>query len=152
VIRAEPGAYLAHRWSTFKRLLALAKNQRWSAFYADYLSSQDLQPIVAHTARHSLLQRTLLGIVRPLSKTFLFRPYFYFYLALVLVPLAAWRRQRLALVLLASGILYELSLMFVALRGEWRDSHWLVVSTVLATIVLVARCMSPAGASGPLSE
>jgi hypothetical protein len=142
IIRVTPGGYLAYRWHYFKRVIGLA-NEKYPAFYTVFVVSHDQATAIAHQARHSLLQSTLLRIIRPLSRTFLFRPYFYLFVALVMLPFALKRRQVLAITLLASGILYELSLLFTAIRAEYRDSHWLAVSTVLAVILLTVQGTRP---------
>ena len=119
------------------RLLGFAQSA-WP-LYTEFVYSNTVREGIRQAAWHSTVQAALIRPVRWLSDTFLFRPHFYFALALALLPVALIRRQRDAAVLLASGLLYELTLMFVAIRAEYRDSHWLIAATVLAIIMVVAR-------------
>ena len=61
----------------------------------------------------------------------------YFALSLVFLPLA-WR-QRDVIALYVSGLVYELSLLPFAGTPDVRYSHWLMTTTVIATVMLVAR-------------
>ena len=70
-------------------------------------------------------------------KTRLFRPHFYALLALALLWFA--RRHRDVLALLFSGLCMELSMLLLGGTPDYRYSHWLVVCTCLAVIMLVAR-------------
>ena len=74
-----------------------------------------------------------------LADTFWFRPYVYCFLALLLLPIAIWRKHHDVTMLLASGLAYELAVAFTATRIDYRDSHWMITSTVLAIIVQIAR-------------
>jgi hypothetical protein len=142
VARAAPASYLEHRRRLFFRELGFARSQWWP-LHTDFIAHPSNREVLRHAARHSLLQAQLVRGMRLLSATFLFRPSLYFVLALVLLPLAAARRQRDSLVLLASAVLYELSLMFVALRPEYRDSHWMIAGTVTAIALMIARGRAP---------
>jgi hypothetical protein len=138
VVRAAPGAYLAHRWRHFSRVLDIAKSKDWWPVHVEFVSP-DESNAVQHDAYHSLLQRTLIRPVLGLSETVLFRPYLYAILALVLLPFAITRRQRDTVMLLVSAIAYELALFFVANSAEYRDSHWMITAVVLAIVLLVGR-------------
>jgi hypothetical protein len=137
VARAAPGAYLAHRWHVFRGILGFSKT--WSPLYTEFTQNAGVREGLRHAAFHSLLQSTLIRPVHWLSGTFLFRPYLYAVLALLLLPVAVIRKERDTAVLLASGLSYELGLMFVANRAEYRDSHWMIAATVVAIILLVTR-------------
>jgi hypothetical protein len=139
LMRAEPGAYVAHRWRQLYRLLGFGKTRPSSAAYTRFVAVPEHYKALQHGARHSQLQATLIRPVQWLSKTFVFQPYLYLILAIMLLPLAAVRRHREATLLLASGVLHELSLMFVTTRIEYRYSHWMIAATVLAIILLVAH-------------
>jgi hypothetical protein len=138
LIREEPAAWLVHR---ARRLHAELEPP--PALYTSFVSSEAEARAINHWSRHSLVQRVLIAPVRWLSGTVLFRPYLYAILALVLLPLAIAWRQRVAIVVLASGILYELSLAVVSTRPAYRDSHWMIVATVLATVLLVIHRARP---------
>ena len=67
----------------------------------------------------------------------LFEPFVYFVLALVMLPFARKHRDVLALIL--SGIAIELTLFFLASSPDYRYSHWMVLTTLLAAITLISR-------------
>ena len=90
--------------------------------------------------------------MRWLSTGVLFRPYVYLAIALILLPLALRRRERAAVVLLASGIAYELALFVVTSDAEYRYSHWMIVATLLAVVVLIARGASETSRSMPVAR
>jgi hypothetical protein len=143
LIREQPAAWLAHRARRLHAELGLPPSRPWPALYTSFVSSQAEARAINHWAQHSLVQRVLVAPVRWLSGTVLFRPYLYAILALLLLPLAIAWRQRLAIVVLASGILYELSLAAVSTRPAYRDSHWMILATVLATVLLVIHRARP---------
>jgi len=64
----------------------------------------------------------------------LFRPYVYLVISFVLLWIA--RKNQLALALLLSGIGLELSMFFLAHSMDYRYSHWLVCTTLLACVLL----------------
>ena len=72
-----------------------------------------------------------------LEGTFVFRTSFYFFLALLLLPFC--RGDRLAQVLLASGLVYECGLIVAAPAIGYRYSHWLVECTLLALVMVFVR-------------
>ena len=71
------------------------------------------------------------------SNTPLLVPWLYLVLSLILLPLA--RRQRDVLAILLSGLIMESSLLFLAHTTDYRYSHWMVISTILAAIYLAVR-------------
>ena len=66
----------------------------------------------------------------------LFHPIVYFIIALLLL---AMTRSRDVLALLASGLALELSLLPAAPSTDYRYSHWLVVVTCVAAVLLAVR-------------
>lgn len=64
-------------------------------------------------------------------------PWVYLALSLLLIPLAL--RQRDVLAILLSGLVMESSLLFLAHSTDYRYSHWMVISTILAAIFLGVR-------------
>lgn len=136
LIRAEPVAYLRHRGTWFFRVLGITKQP--NAVYTEFVAHRDHAIGLQHLARHSAVQRALIATARGVAQTPLMRPYLYFALALVLLPLAIVRKHRIAAVLLASALAYELSLFVTASRAEYRDSHWLIVATLVASGLVIA--------------
>jgi hypothetical protein len=137
VARALPRAYLDHRWHIVGRLLGLAKPRE--VLYTDFVANSEHRIRIRQAAKHSLVQTILMAPVRWAAKTFLFMPYVYVILALVLLPLAIVRKHREATALLVSGLLYEITLSIESYHAELRDSHWMVLATVLAIAMLVAQ-------------
>ena len=74
--------------------------------------------------------------MRWLGSTFLFRPYIYLLVTLLLLPLC---RDRLLLALAGSGIGCEAALFLVAPTVDYRYSFWLVVSTIVLVMLLIAQ-------------
>jgi len=79
----------------------------------------------------------LVSIVKAVPRI-LFAPALYLALAITALVVAALRRQRMAVALLASGILYELSWFVVATDAQYRYSHWMIVSTIIALVLVIA--------------
>ena len=135
--RAAPRAYLAHRWHHLANELAMS--HRFGAMYAEFVPDPSLRENVRYAAHHSLLQDTLLAPLRWLSRTFWFRPYLYAVLAIVLLPLAVARRQHAAALLLASALAHVAALFVWSVATDYRDSHWLIVATTLALVIMVSE-------------
>lgn len=144
LMRAHPGAYLAHRARQALRVLGFVRGGQWRPLEATAVGNPAQREPAAHAARHSLLQKYLVVPVRWLSKGALFRPWVYLAIALILLPFAIRRRARPVVMLLASGVLYELALCFVTSEWHFRDSHWLLVTTLISAILLIARPAPPA--------
>jgi len=138
ILRTAPGASARLWWHRLYRELGLPRSRAWKSLYIKFVEVPAHSETIAYRASHSKLQRWLIVPVRLLSRTFVFRPYLYAYLGLVLLGLAiAWRR-RLVVAVLVSGALYELSLGVVDAGSAFRHSHWMIVSTAIATVLLAA--------------
>ncbi len=137
--RAHPGAYFAHRRRQFRQVLGLSRDVPAWAVYNAFVASKDQQAAVQHAVHHGRVQGALANGMHGLEQMLLFRPYVYFLISICLLPLAAIRRQRDTLTILASGILHELTLLVMASAAEYRSSHWMVLCTVVAVVLLVAR-------------
>jgi|HubBroStandDraft_6_1064221.scaffolds.fasta_scaffold43388_2 hypothetical protein len=142
-VREHPTAYLRARWRVLEHVLGIGKRGKaWSGAYTEFAPSLDVSRALRHRARHSVVQDWLIRPDVALSHTLLLRPVLYAVLALVLLGVAIFRRDREALLWLVSGIGYELAQLFDTLHPEYRDSHWLLVSTALAAIIAIARWRS----------
>jgi hypothetical protein len=148
-ISAHPSAYVAHRLSQFARVLGLKRGKSWAPVFSDPTETVGLQGPLQHAARHSSVQSVMVRMVRALKRTLLFHPYVYLLLAVAILPMAAIRRRRDAATLLASGIGYELALMFVTTTAEFRFSLWLIVSTILGISILIAQGITATRTSSP---
>lgn len=136
ISRALPLAYLRARVEDFARELGWSRDERWRTWNTDFVPNPTLRLGIAHAAHHSLLQRVLGWPGKLLSRTVLFRPYVYFLLGLLLVPVAFVRRNSVAAMVLVSGLVYELALGIVTAVPEYRDSHWMMTATCFAGLLL----------------
>jgi len=122
--------------------------------FASVLGLDEPQPIVSRVTQsaaqlqafeiqqaHGAVQRISSRIVDGVSHTFVFRPWFYYVLAVAL--LVKLRRVRELSVLLASGLAVELSLIYYARDADYRNSHWLVTCALLTAAVAIARRFRP---------
>ncbi len=135
VVSAHPGAYLVHRLDVFAAVLGLAKKspgvqvqvgRGQNRLYAIPMGI-DHRPYIAQNKVQHLIEKIAYW-------TPLFRAGLWLLVALVLVVLG--RKKRGVLAVLGSGVLLELSLFPFAGSPDYRYSHWLVVCTVLAGVML----------------
>jgi hypothetical protein len=117
LVRAHPCAYLHHRVHVFRGVLGMF-TRTWGR--------------VHDAPEHaSALQQAWTVAARWLSDwTPLYWPWAYLIVALALVYVR--RRDRVALALLASGLVLESSLFFLAPSPDYRYSHWMIVCTCIA--------------------
>ncbi len=138
IVKGHPIAYLGHRLAVFGAVLGLAGeswNTRLVVTHA-YQNAAELRELGVPTGV-STFQEIVGEIYVWCSETFLFRPFIYAAIGLALIVLA--RRQRDLLAILLSGQLVELSLFFIGPSSDYRYSHWLVVTTCIAIVMLIAR-------------
>jgi hypothetical protein len=93
--------------------------------------------LLGHRAFHSSLQETWIDAMVWFEGTLAFRGSFYFLVAVLLLPLC--RRNRLAFVLLASGLIYQLGFLVAAPAVGFRYSEWLAESTIIAVVILFVQ-------------
>ncbi len=140
---AYPGGYARHRGRIAIRVLGVSRNKDWKPVVTSFVGHPDHRMAIHHSARHAAPQRLLVRIVQWFSEGPLFRPYVYVAIALILLPLAIRRRHRDAVMLLAAGVAYELALVVVTEAPELRLSHPMIVTTLLAVVLMVARHARP---------
>ncbi|HET9992903.1 MAG TPA: hypothetical protein VFQ65_30415, partial [Kofleriaceae bacterium] len=129
-----PGAYAAHRLRLFDLVLDGDGGAiPWRGEAQKELRASMHLPNGANGVQLAVY-RTLVKLER---RTHIFTPWVYFLVAIVLLPLA-WR-ERDVLVLLASGLLYEGTLLAFAATRDYRYSHWLVTACCIAIVTLTAR-------------
>lgn len=139
-MRAHPGAYLDHRLHQLYRALGFSTSRSWNPAYTSFVPTYPRDSYyLAHAARHSAVQEWLVRPVTALGSTFIFRPFVYFFLAIVLLPFAVVRKAKIATCLLASGLVYELSLTFLSTRLMYLDSLWMIAATGVGFALLVGR-------------
>ena len=137
--RDMPVAYLRHRLHELTHVLGIKRPSSWHPLLTEFVQNKDTRMLIAHAAHHSLVQRILIWPVAKLPHTLLFRPFLYFFLGIVLLPIAIVRRHGLAAMVLISGLAYELALGIVTYAPAYSDSQWLMVATVMAAIVIAVR-------------
>ena len=142
LVRAQPRAYLHHRFRMWKEEL-------W--FHQGMAPvPRELRPCARRRCSALVLEHALprtahaTDPVRWTSHTSLFRPHLYLMVAVILLAYALVRRRREAAVLLASGLAYELALMFTAgVTPQFFDSQWLVVATLLGAVLIAFGELEP---------
>lgn len=135
------GAYLRYRVDRFRVVLGMTKKREkvWDEpiiVTHEYQDKKLLWEFGVSTTT-SPAQACIDEALTYFSHTWLFRPYIYFFLSLVLLVLA--RKHALAAALLLSGLGNELSLLFLAHSADYRYSHWMICTTVLAAILLFVQ-------------
>jgi hypothetical protein len=132
-------AYLAYRWHVFREVIHFGDSPMPSAVYASFTDSLDRAGSAArigHNAVSSKLQRWLHTAMSWIASSWLFRPWVYLVLSLILLPLC---RDRIVLALVLSGIANEAALFVLAPTVDYRYSIWLVVATLLALACVISR-------------
>jgi hypothetical protein len=138
IVKGHPIAYLRHRLAVLGAVLGMTGDS-WNnklIVTHDYQNPHELTELGIPTG-YTSFQETVGEIYEWCSETWLFRPFIYAAIALVLVVVA--RRQRDVLAIVCSGIVLESSLFFLGPSADYRYSHWLVVTTILALIIVVTR-------------
>jgi hypothetical protein len=140
IVSTYPLAYAEHRLTTFAEVIG---------FTAEHHPLWGAVPTSARQPEECLRDHDLGRYAWPVQdawqramwwfqrETILFRPWAYLLLALALLALCRGQRDVFALV--TSGLLSMVGLVFVAPTPDFRYSHWMVVATILATILVVVR-------------
>jgi hypothetical protein len=138
VVTRYPLAYAKHRLRVFAGVLELgsrravalvpSREPRWPQV------AKDLGLPVSAPAFQQSLTRAAAWIARHVP---IFAPWMYLLLALVL--LVVGRKQRDVLALLLSGIGLEASLVLLAPSDDYRYSHWMIVTVIVSTILVITR-------------
>lgn len=137
-ISESPGAYLRHRVDVMSAVLAWGKLGNRSAILGrDY--EYKVNAIAAGmSTRPSWLQRAVSQRLASIGRWVpMFAPWLYLALALIALPIV--RRHRDLFALVASGIALESSLVVLAPTPDYRYSHWMILATILAIALYVAR-------------
>jgi hypothetical protein len=140
IVLSHPAAYLEYRWHIFRERIQLGTGRIPSGAYIWFTDVLDLSGSaqkIGHTARASKVQTSMQSAMLWFGTSLLFRPYVYLVLSLVLVVLCRKHRELLALVL--SGVANEAALFILAPTIDYRYSVWLVISTMIVVIALIAK-------------
>jgi hypothetical protein len=140
-IGANPGAWLAHRWRLTRGLFG-THDPAWPReliYVDDEFQYRDNPPV---TRNGSWLHRWLMRIAGAWSTTPMLAAWPYALIG-VFAALPAWRRRKeaaaqIALILLASGGLYALTLIVFAPSAELRYLGWSSVASLLAAAAVLS--------------
>jgi hypothetical protein len=129
-----PLDYLRHRVRVFREVLGLSKAPVFDPVWNYRMTmAQEGVPDADRAPQVAIGD----GLKWLAAHTILFRPYLYFLLALLFLPLL--RRHSDLLMLVASGLGYELTLLPFASTPDFRYSHWTITCTVTVTLILIKR-------------
>jgi hypothetical protein len=138
LVLGDPRAYARHRMQVMKRVLGLNAKERPAAVPGRVANDPEISLGVGVPIKSSVLQHSMTSAATWVADaTPLFLPWIYLVVAMLLLVPA--RRHRDLLALLASGIVAEAVLFVLAVGTDYRQSHWLVLSTCIAIVGLVAR-------------
>lgn len=141
-------SYLDYRVAGFRELLGLSDEELWGPVWFMFLGYPELRTMVQHNAGQSSFQALVVPALGwCANETRMFRPYLYALLAIALLLVCA--RDRLSIGLLASGLLYELSYFPAANTVDFRYSHWMILCTTLAALVLFVQRLRGGRVAGP---
>lgn len=135
LILGDKRAYLAFHGDQMLRLLHYGDDDLPGAIWNRFLEADIQVTYVDHNASFSWFQERFgIGVLYKLDRyTPLFHPWIYAVIAILLMFLC---RSGLPLALYISGLLYELGYFPVGVEPEFRYSHWMVLATCIATVVL----------------
>jgi len=139
---AHPREYAAHRFEVTAALFG-THPQDWPdalKFVLAPVQVRDNPPVMQNA---TALHRSLVRWAQQLRATPVFAAWPYLFVGVVALPFA-WRRRRhttarLALVLLASAVLYALPLTILAPSAELRYLFWPCVASLAAGVLALAR-------------
>lgn len=132
-ITTYPLQYIEHRLAVTNSVLVgggVVPNREFQ--FPEYVASVGIG--TGWTSLQLAMTRWMRYIVK---HTPLFTPWVYLIVSLLLLPLA-WR-QRDVLAILLSGLVMESSLLFLAASNDYRYSHWMILCTIIAVVMLTGR-------------
>jgi hypothetical protein len=133
-----PGAYVRYRLENFGETLGVNRHFGGGTVVThsgQYVGMLDYMGVQRGWSRfQAKAERVTLWSAK---RTQLFRPHLYALISLALLWFA--RRQRDVLALLLSGLGMELSMLPLGATPDFRYSHWLVVCTCIAFVMMIAR-------------
>lgn len=137
-ITAHPWPYMKHRFAVMGEALDLRTTRALGAVTRrEFLDPAHAAELGLATGWSTTQHKLTWGMKWISRHTPLFVPWVYLVLTLVLLPLA-WR-QRDVLAILLSGLIMEASLLPLVHSRDYRYSHWMVITTMIACIVLATR-------------
>lgn len=134
LVRAYPGAYVAHRLAIMQMMLGLDGNTPAEPVCRTVAGTPGQIRMLKLGTATSKLQRVIGRKLVALEDTLLFRPWVYVLIGLVMLGYAAVRRDGMIAGLLTGGFLYEATFVIGAPGEGFRYSHWMIICVVLATL------------------
>jgi hypothetical protein len=140
ILTEHPGAYARYRLAVTSEVLCLGHRR-----------PLDVVPVRAVRVPEFAWAQSIPTAVSPLQSGLteamlwiwtyvpIFVPWMYVVIALFIGAVAIARGSRDVVALSASGLAIEATLVPLAVSTDFRYSHWLIVSTCLAVVILVAR-------------
>ena len=137
-ISTRPWAYVKHRLAVTAEVLDLRSTRSMGTPLGRRTPYVELATQLGVVTQASQLQIRMTRWARAVSAhTPLYVPWIYALVSIVLLWPA--RRDRDVLALLLSGLVMESSLLLLAHGCDYRYSHWMVMMTIVSTIVLATR-------------
>jgi hypothetical protein len=149
LVTTYPRAYLGHRMRVFQSAIGL-DGEPPTAAYDGFTENPDQLEMAEHRAKHSTLQQHWVSLIPELEHLVIFQAWAYLVLGMFLVVLG--RRSRLVVAMVSSGLLNELGLIVVAPSVDYRYSHWLIVTVVIAGVLVFAMRFGAGRAAKSLAE
>lgn len=144
-VRDNPMAYLSHRAAVFRSLTGLPP---WQGLWGPVYTRIDPNEFGVEP-RPELVNRAF-RILRDLSSSALFWPATYMAVSIFGLGLSgtlAYRKNSdglfIASLLYLSGLLHMMGLFFVAQSADFRYSHWLITTAVLASVITAVTLTRP---------
>jgi hypothetical protein len=138
LIEAHPSAFLRYRLDNFGETLGIHRKFQGAMVVTHAAQYPGMLDYMGVGKGSSGFQEIAEAFTKWCARhTRLFRPHFYALLSLLLLGLC--RRQRDVLAIVLSGLSMELTMLGLGATPDYRYSHWLVVATCLAIVMLVAR-------------
>ncbi|MBA3538828.1 MAG: hypothetical protein H0T79_04310 [Deltaproteobacteria bacterium] len=147
-ITAHPWAYTKHRFTVLAAVLDLQTHRAGGAVVKRDPRNLGFSHEYGLSTGFSPLQLKLTKWLGFLARhTPIFTPWVYAVIAILLLPFAL--RYRDVLAILLSGLVMESSLLFLAHSVDYRYSHWMVISTIIGAVILIARRSRRTGRAPP---
>jgi len=138
IVSGHPGGYINYRLDSFADVLGMHAAFRGTTVLPRHWQNKAALETFGIEQGDPPLAKTAESIAQWTGRrTPLYRPWFYALLALALLWWA--RRYREVLAVLLSGLVMESSLVILAVTPDYRYSHWLVITTCLGLVLLVAN-------------
>ncbi len=144
IVLGHPAEYLRYRVDNFRYLINIDRVESFSNVYVWYsvIAAPETIPELEHDAGPSRIGDKLRDASVWISLTPLYWLFPYFALCFLLLPVCF--RSALESSLLLSAIGYELAWFFLAQTTDYRYSQWMLICTVSAAALAIARRYGPA--------